>query len=157
MANKSRKLEFEVRSTDSDRKTIDAVRETISLSEDLQNAIAKKYPGVKVEISRKEGLPIHAIVQHVIVSIDWHAVAKGVETAIAQFATTQFLTLAKDRVRNIFASPTADPNNETKPAKKSTPARKDASPKKPAAKNSSPTPKPTPKKSSGKSKESGQR
>jgi hypothetical protein len=151
MGNKSKKLEFEVQSTDKDRKTIDAVRETISLSEDLQTAISKKYPGIRVEITRKEGLPIHELVQHVIVEIDWHAVAKGVETAIAQFATTQFLTMAKDRVRNIFASPTTEPGNETRPAEKTTPA------KKPATKKSSLARKPESKKSSGKSKESGRR
>jgi|GEM_PF-5835581 len=135
MANKSRKLEFEIRSTDSDRKTIDAVREIISLSEELQSAVAKKYPDVKVEITRKEGLPIHALVHHIIVSVDWHAITSGAEKAIVQFATSEFLALARDRVRNIFASPMADVEKETKPAKKSAPAKKAAPPKKAAAKS----------------------
>jgi hypothetical protein len=152
MATESKKLEFEVRSTDKDRKSIDGVRETIALSKDLEAEIAKKYPGVTVKITRKEGLPIHELVQHVIVSIDWHAVAKGVETAIAQFATTQFLNMTKDRVRNIFTSPAAEPNEETKPAtKKAAPAKKTA------AKKSAPAKKAASKKSSAKSKESGRR
>lgn len=147
MANKLTKLEFEIRSTDSDRKTIDAVRETISLSEELQSTVAKEYPGAKVEITRKEGLPIHALVHHIIVSIDWHSVASGAEKAIAQFATSEFLTLAKDRIRNVFARPIAASKKKTKPAKKSAPTKKAA-----AAKKTLSTAKPARKKAATKSK-----
>jgi pantoate kinase len=157
MAKNPTVLEFEVSSTDEDRKTIEAVRETIRLSGDLQNVVAKKYPGVKVEIRRKEGLPVHALVHHILVSIDWHAVAKGAETAIAQFATSQFLSLAKDRVRNMFVSPATALEGQPKPAKKGTLVKKASSTKKAATKKVPSAPKSAAKKLSAKSKESGRR
>jgi hypothetical protein len=115
MGKKLKVLEFEVKSTDPGRRTIDAVRETIRLSGDLQQAVEKNYPGVKVKIKRAEGVPVHELIHHLLVSIDWHAVASGAEVAIGQFAASEFLKLTKDRIRNLFASPV----NETKPAARS--------------------------------------
>jgi hypothetical protein len=104
-------LAFEVKSTDRELKTIDGVREALKLSGDLQAALEKKYPDakLKVKIRRVEGLPVLALVHHIIVSIDWHTVKVGIETAASQFATREFLKLAKKRVRGLFAKPASPP------------------------------------------------
>jgi hypothetical protein len=167
MAKHAKVLEFEVKSTDPDRQTIEVVRETVELSADFQKVIEKKYPGVKVKIKRAEGLPIHELVHHILVSIDWHAVASGTEKAIAQFATSQFLNLAKDRVRNMFASTATQTKlpmgssatnsvGKRKPAKKSTAVKKANSVKKTATRKGSSASKTISKKSSPKSKQKGQ-
>lgn len=167
MAKHVKVLEFDVQSTDPDRRTIEVVRETVKLSADFQKVIEKKYPGVKVKIKRAEGVPVHELVHHILVSIDWHAVASGTEKAIAQFATSQFLNLAKDRVRNMFAStatqtklpvgrPVTNSVGEGKPAKKRTAVKKANSVKKAATKKGSSASKTIRKKSSPKSKEKGQ-
>jgi hypothetical protein len=99
------KLKFEVTSLDRSKKTIEYVKDAEALSEDLEKIIAKKYPGTKVTIRRDEGLPIGPLIQHLIVSIDWHLVKEGVEKGATAFATTQILTLLKDKVQNLFAKP----------------------------------------------------
>lgn len=76
---KSTSLEFEVKSTDPDRQTIEAVREVVRLSPELQSIASERYPGVAINIQRAEGLPVSALVQHLLVSVDWHAVASGAE------------------------------------------------------------------------------
>lgn len=167
MAKQVKVLEFDVKSTDPDLQTIEAVREAVKLSADLQAALGSRFPGVKVKIKRAEGLPIHELVQHILVSIDWHAVASGAEKAIAQFATSQFLNLAADRVRNMFASPAATQPQlppadsvkkataKGKPAKKTAAAKNATTSKKVATKKGSSSLKRAPKKSSAKSKEKG--
>lgn len=166
MAKQVQILRFEARSTDRDRQTIDAVREALKLSPDLQAVLEKKYPGVKVKIKRAEGLPIHALVHHILVSIDWHAVASGAEKALSQFATIEFLKLAKKRVRNLFASPALLPELpapatakksvvKEEPAKRRASAKNVAATKKVAAKKSSPVLKAPRKKTSGRSQDNG--
>jgi hypothetical protein len=98
-------LKFEVKSLNPSKKTIEYVKDAEALSEDLEKVIAKEYPGTKVTIRRKEGLPIGPLIQHLIVSIDWHAVKVGAEQAAAGFATTQILTLLREKVQNLFARP----------------------------------------------------
>jgi hypothetical protein len=49
----------------------------------------KRFLGVKVKIKRAEGLPIHELVHHILVSIDWPAVASGAEKAVSACATTE--------------------------------------------------------------------
>jgi hypothetical protein len=160
-------LEFDVKTTDPDRRTIDAVRETVGLSNDLQAVVEKKYPGVKVKIKRAEGVPVHELVHHILVSIDWHAVASGAEEAIGQFAASEFLKLTRDRIRNLFASPAASESKpaaarpakkaptKAKPASKRTAPKKASRPKAASTRVSSAKSKPAGKKPSGKSKGSG--
>jgi hypothetical protein len=98
-------IKFEIKSLDPGRKTIETIPEVENLSAELQAVIAAKYPGTTVQIRRVEGMPVHLVVQHVLLQVDWHAVASGVEKAAAAFATTEFLKLMKQKFRNIFTKP----------------------------------------------------
>ena len=95
-------LEFEIKSLDPTKKTIDTVPEIEKLSEELQLALAEKYPGTTVRIRRREGMPAHLVIQYLLLHIDWHAVASGAEKAAAAFATTEFLSLMKKKFVNVF-------------------------------------------------------
>ena len=147
MVKQVKVIEFEMKSTDDTRQTIEAVRKTVKLSADLQAAIEKKYPGVKVKIKRAEGLPVHELVHHLLVSIDWHAVASGSEKAVSAFATTEFLKMVKKRVRNMFAAPVAQPEPPTSASSTAAPKKKPAK-KSSTAKNVTTANKVVPKKAS---------
>jgi hypothetical protein len=96
-------VEFEIKSLDPTRSTSNAVLEVQNLEADLQSVVAKSFPTSNVRIRRAEGIPGLPELQHILLHIDWEAVAKGVEISIASFATTEFLTLIKNRVKNLSA------------------------------------------------------
>jgi hypothetical protein len=98
-------LKFEVKSLNKSRKTIEYVKDAQALSGELEHALAEQFPDAKVTIKREEGIPIAPLIQHLIVSIDWHAVMSGVEKAAASFATTQVLTLLKEKFQDLSAKP----------------------------------------------------
>src|SRR5215468_5688468 len=101
-------LRFEIKSLDPDRPILDAVPAAENLSAELEATLAERYPGVTVEIRREEGIPGARELQELLLYIDWHLVKDAVETAAAGWATTEFLKLAKKRLRNVFAKPVAD-------------------------------------------------
>jgi hypothetical protein len=105
MAETRQELKFEVQSLNRSKKTIDYVKEAEALSSEVEKAVSEQYPGTAVTIRRDEGLPIAPLIQHLIVSIDWHAVKMGAEQAAAAFATTQILTVLKQKVQDLFAKP----------------------------------------------------
>ena len=128
-------LEFEVKSLDPGRRTIETIPEVEKLSSELQAAIAAKYPGTTVQIRRVEGTPVHLAIQYLLLHVDWHAVASGAEKAVAAFATTEFLKLMKQKFRNLFtkkvdtrekppqpvanaSAPSASRSDKEQPAKK---------------------------------------
>jgi hypothetical protein len=133
-------LKFEIKSLDPGRPTIEAVPEAENLSSELQATIAARFPGATVQIRRAEGIPAVRELQELLLYVDWQVVKEGVETAIATFATTEFLKLVKAKLRNVFAKPVPEPtppavatpterpkrNRSTSQAKKKTskPARK---------------------------------
>ena len=135
---KAQKLElkFEIKSLNKSRKTMDYIPEAKALQGELEKAIAEQYPGAKVTIRRDEGIPIAPLVQHLIVSIDWHAVMSGIEKGVATFATSQLLTMIKDKVHDLSAKPIpAAPEAASKaPAKKAAKSPAKAAAKKTAAK-----------------------
>ncbi len=104
-------LKFEVKSLSKKQKTLAYVEEAEALSGDIEKAIAEYCPGASVSIRREEGIPIDQIIQHLIVNIDWHAVKGGIEGAVAAFATTQVLSVLKQKTQNLFAKPVA-PSSE---------------------------------------------
>ena len=115
-------LEFEIKSLDQ-RQTSDWIPEIEGASGALETAIAARYPAATITISRKEGTPVHAVIQYLLLNVNWHDVALASEKAAAVFATTEFLKFMKGRFRNVFAKPkdtvkpaTSEPATTVKPA-----------------------------------------
>jgi hypothetical protein len=132
-------LEFEIKSLDPTKKTIDIVPEIEKLSEEVQLAVARKYPGATVRIRRREGMPAHLVIQYLLLHIDWHAVAAGAEKAAAAFATTEFLLLMKRRFANVFTkqAEAKEPEVEAGDASTESGSSKSAPPKESAHESSS--------------------
>lgn len=135
MAKTQQKLKFEVQSLSKTKKTIDYVKEVEALSSEVEKAVSEQYPGTTVTIRRDEGLPIAPLIQHLIVSIDWHAVAKGAEQAAGAFATTEILTVLKKKVQNLFVKPLDSGKADAEQSSKSGQEVKRPSKKKAVGKN----------------------
>lgn len=113
-------LKFEVKSLNKGRKTTAYIKDSQALTGELEKVLAEQFPDAKVTIKREEGIPIAPAIQHLIVSIDWHAVISGIEKGAATFATTQVLTFLRDKFRDLSAKPILAANNTASksPAKK---------------------------------------
>ena len=132
-------LEFEIKSLDQ-RQTSDWIPEIEAASDALQSAIAAQYPGATITVSRKEGTPVHAAIQYLLVHVNWHDVALAAEKAATVFATTEFLKFMKSRFRNVFAKPkdTAKPIT-SEAATTVEPAKPQGKARKPVKKHAPPT------------------
>jgi hypothetical protein len=109
------RLEFEIQSLDPTRSTSQAVPEVAALAAELQSALQARFPGAKVRIERAEGLPLIPEIQHILLHIDWDVVRKAIETTAATFATTEFLTLVKTRLKNLSAKKVSAPAGSVVP------------------------------------------
>lgn len=94
-------LEFEIRSLDPTRSVSKVVPDITRLSSEMESALGEKVQGVKVRIRRAEGVPGFPELQHILVHIDWDVLRKAAEGAVASFATTQFLTLIRNQIKNL--------------------------------------------------------
>jgi hypothetical protein len=96
---------FQIKSLDSNQPILDSVPAAEGLAADLETIVQKRYPGTTVTIRRAEGIPGARELQELLVHVDWHVVKTAVESAVANFATTEFLKLMKARLRNVFVKP----------------------------------------------------
>jgi hypothetical protein len=55
-----------------------------------------------------EGIPCARELQERLLHVDWHEVGVVVETTAAGWATKEFLSLVKAKLRNVFAKPVAE-------------------------------------------------
>lgn len=139
-------VRLEVKSLDSTRTVADAMEEIEKLSPELQAFIEARFPGVHITVSRVEGIPFGPEIQHLMLQIDWHAVAKGAEGAAGGFVAKEALQFLKEKVRNLFFSehrPKAESSRDDKEEKASVRAKRTQTPKKAkhaAAKTSSKKP-----------------
>jgi hypothetical protein len=98
-------LRFEIQSVDPGRPTISVVPEAEDLSSALEEILKEHYPGAAVTIRRAEGIPGVRELQELLLHVDWHLLKTTTETAVASFATTEFLKLMKEKLRNVFTKP----------------------------------------------------